>query len=93
MNSQLWIESSAERRQLWSELIEQIEQFFTEVDSLPVAPSLDQKAIQQSLKSFSFNIPAPPLPTFFSDSWLPGSRISCTRRTRLISAFSTLLLL
>jgi glutamate/tyrosine decarboxylase-like PLP-dependent enzyme len=61
MQSALWIDDSNNRRQVWEEVADQIEQFFAEVDGMPVAPKLDRNAVRRSVASFSFEHPGTPV--------------------------------
>jgi len=57
MTSDLLLPDREQRAVLWSELIAQAESYFDEVESLPVAPVLDQAGLRQLLDSFSFDEP------------------------------------
>lgn len=50
-----------ERNALWSEVVRQAEAYFENVESLPVAPALEQSAIRRILDAFSFDEPGRPL--------------------------------
>ena len=59
MTTEILLPSRKERSALWSELVEQAEAYFEEVESLPVAPTLNQAELQAVLDTFSFDDPRP----------------------------------
>jgi glutamate/tyrosine decarboxylase-like PLP-dependent enzyme len=57
MIADLLLPSREERTALWSELIRQAESYFEGVESLPVAPALNQSELHSLLDGFSFDEP------------------------------------
>jgi len=57
MITDILLPSPEERSALWSELVAQAEAYFEGVESLPVAPPLNQAELQAVLESFSFDDP------------------------------------
>jgi aromatic-L-amino-acid/L-tryptophan decarboxylase len=55
ITTELMFPGHEERSALWSEAVAQAEAYFGEVASLPVAPVLDQAALQSLLATFSFD--------------------------------------
>jgi hypothetical protein len=52
MTTELLLPSPEERSALWSELVAQAEAYFGDVESLPVAPTLNQADLQALLDTF-----------------------------------------
>jgi len=57
MSADLLLPSREERIALWSELVRQAESYLEEVESLPVAPALNQSELHKLLDGFSFDEP------------------------------------
>jgi hypothetical protein len=57
MTADLLLPDREERTAVWSELIRQAESYFEEVESLPVAPALQQTKLRELLEGFSFDEP------------------------------------
>jgi glutamate/tyrosine decarboxylase-like PLP-dependent enzyme len=57
MTTELLLPSPEERSALWSELVAQAEAYFGDVESLPVAPTLNQADLQALLDTFSLDEP------------------------------------
>ncbi len=57
MHQEALLPTADERAELWSELIALVEAYIVEVETLPVAPPLDQNAMRRILQSFSFDEP------------------------------------
>jgi len=57
ISTEILLPSHEERSALWSELVAQAEGYFEDVESLPVAPSLNQAELQAVLDTFSFDDP------------------------------------
>jgi glutamate/tyrosine decarboxylase-like PLP-dependent enzyme len=66
MTAELLLPGIEERSALWAELVAQAESYLQNVESLPVAPTLDQAGLHKILDTFSFDE--------------PGSRIDVLRR-------------
>lgn len=61
MNVTSMLPEREERTALWSEFVRQAESYFEDVESLPVAPALEQSAILRILDDFSFDEPGAPI--------------------------------
>jgi glutamate/tyrosine decarboxylase-like PLP-dependent enzyme len=59
MTRELLLPDAEERAELWSEVVAQAEAYFVDVESLPVAPTLDQAELVALLDTFSFDEPGP----------------------------------
>jgi len=57
MTTELLLPSPEERSALWSELVAQAEAYFGDVESLPVAPTLNQADLQALFDTFSLDEP------------------------------------
>ena len=57
MTNELLLPSVEERSVLWSELAAQAEAYIEDVESLPVAPNLNQADLHALLDTFSFDEP------------------------------------
>jgi glutamate/tyrosine decarboxylase-like PLP-dependent enzyme len=57
MTTELLLPSPEERSTLWAGLVAQAEAYFEEVESLPVAPTLNPSELQAVLDGFSFDEP------------------------------------
>jgi glutamate/tyrosine decarboxylase-like PLP-dependent enzyme len=57
MTADLLLPDREERTALWSEFVRQAESYFEEVESLPVAPALQQTELRELLEGFSFDEP------------------------------------
>ncbi len=61
MTTEVILPRKEERAALWRELVAQAEEYIEGVESLPVAPVLDQAKLQQLLDTFSFDDPGTPI--------------------------------
>jgi glutamate/tyrosine decarboxylase-like PLP-dependent enzyme len=57
MSTEVLLPEAEERSALWSEMIAQAEAYIQNVESLPVAPALNQDALRALLDGFSFDEP------------------------------------
>ncbi|MGA7635598.1 MAG: hypothetical protein WCB00_01630 [Candidatus Acidiferrales bacterium] len=57
MTTELLLPNVGERSALWSELVAQAEAYIGDVESLPVAPTLNQADLYTLLDTFSFEKP------------------------------------
>jgi glutamate/tyrosine decarboxylase-like PLP-dependent enzyme len=61
MTTEVILPGREQRSALWQELVAQAEAYLEGVESLPVAPALDQDKLQQLLDTFSFDEPGTPI--------------------------------
>ncbi len=57
MTADLLLPDREERTALWSELVSQVESYLEDVESMPVAPALQQAELRDLLEGFSFDEP------------------------------------